>query len=859
MKRKNQRKKEKITISKKNANSKLEDFFKSSGNNIFSTSSIKIDNSKLKNSNKKLCIIRNPSKTRLTEETQQELKKYHNLAEKTILCDNSLIDIIYTKLQSSFQKIDRFLLNNKKSQYKDANNFEFNKDVYKKELITKFILQLKYTDVIYLSPSLISTKFNEEKIAQNIRNFAGFSYFKGVTMNFSPNTKKECEIIWPNITHIISNYLNNFHEGKGLYIYVKHDYLSYLDKIKLLCNLYNYETCIIDETNQAKGIILDKLSEAMQTKRLPSISEQLGTQMLLLEEMVNSFSYKWKIFTKNEDNNNSNNEENSNNKSNNILTNNIALSYNLSSECKNEPIVLSKRDMNKVYEEINYNIKNNVFEKKNYKNYKNKHIIIDDAEEDYSKNDHLSTEETLFSIFQKKGKNQIKTNDKNLEQPEFILNYKEKTKSRDKSRDKSKNNSRNKSSEYKKRRNKKNDDGIINSNIKGYFNENTKEHKAFTQLQNNIFYYCTKAKTAIIIVDSFSEEEKDKKYFNNILLKISQTKCPIIILTNNLNNIFNNTQKKIKNLNINCILCPKNKIDMKLIYLYNLIIYINIKFCYFKFSKNINSYENILEFINNIDNDLINFELCIANLRNIYALSEYLCYYGKFQMDIIDLRLSEIFLNVEKEINNNKIDPKDFGEIITYIYNSIFINNKNSIAFPEEEKSIDEIYEESEMRSFIDYSDGIQEKIINKTYEEKLKLNDSFDNYSKSKDSMVNIEGLILGKYFNNNEMLNLKSNNNNNSPERKKFFSMYDLIDNKIFNKIHQEDQLIISDNEKQFIPISLLTHYISPIKRKIIINKNKKNRITYYINSSSDISNDFSDIHNYKKISKKLKEITF
>ena len=77
------------------------------------------------------------------------------------------------------------------------------------------------------------------------------------------------------------------------------DYLSYLKKIKLLCNLYNYETSVIDESNQMKCMILDKLSEAMQTKRLPSISENLGIQILMLEEMVNSFSYKWEIFSKN--------------------------------------------------------------------------------------------------------------------------------------------------------------------------------------------------------------------------------------------------------------------------------------------------------------------------------------------------------------------------------------------------------------------------------------------------------------------------------------------------------------------------------------------------------------------------------
>ena len=856
MKRKYQKKKDKIIISKK-SNTRLDDFFKSSQNNLFNNSSVKLDTSPLKETTKKLYIIRNPSKGHLIEETQEELKKYHNLAKKTILCDDSIIDNIFTKLNSSFEKIDRFIINNKKVEIK---NMKIN--LNKKDLITKFILQLNYTDIIYLSPSLLSDNFNEGKISQNIRNFAGFNSLKGVTMNFSPNNKKECSIIWPKITDIISKYLNNFHDGKGLYIYVEHDYLSYLNKIKLLCNLYNYETCVIDETNQAKGIILDKLSEAMQTKRLPSISEQLGNQMLLLEEMVNSFSYKWKIFTKNDDNN-TNNNENSYNSNNNNATNNIlsSISYNNSLESKNDPIILSSREIDKVFDELDYKSCNNSIEMRNYNKSKNINIIkIDENEEDCSKNEQLSTNESLFTLFQRKGKNRIKTNDKNLEQSESSLFKKPPKKSRDKSRDKSKNNSHNKSSELKKRRNKKFEDDINNTNIKGYFNENTKEHKTFTQLQNNIFFYCTKAKTAIIIVDSFSEEEKDKKYFNNILLKISQTKCPIIILTNNLNNIYNNSQKKLKNLNINCILSPKNQKDMTLIYLYNFIIYINIKLCAFKFTKNITTYEKLSEWINNIDIELINYELCVANLRKIYILSEYLCYYGKFQMDIIDLRLTEIFVNVEKEIKNNKINPKDFGDILEYIYNNLFINKENSFNILDEEKDITEICEECEMRSFLDNADGTQGKLVSKEYEQKLILNDSYENYCISKESMVNIEGLLLRKYLNHKELFMVETNNNNSIiSEAKKNFTFYDAINNEVFNKVKKEDQLIISYFQKLFIPISSLNNYINLIKRKIIIKKNHKNRITYYMKSNYDESDDYLDIHNLKKLFPKIEKNFF
>ena len=45
--------------------------------------------------------------------------------------------------------------------------------------------------------------------------------------------------------------------GNGLLIYIQHDYISYLTKIKMLCNLKNYETYIIDESNKDKLILMD--------------------------------------------------------------------------------------------------------------------------------------------------------------------------------------------------------------------------------------------------------------------------------------------------------------------------------------------------------------------------------------------------------------------------------------------------------------------------------------------------------------------------------------------------------------------------------------------------------------------------
>ena len=52
----------------------------------------------------------------------------------------------------------------------------------------------------------------------------------------------------------------------------------------------------------------------------------------------------------------------------------------------------------------------------------------------------------------------------------------------------------------------------------------------------------------------------------------------------------------------------------------------------------------------------------------------------------------------------------------------------------------------------------MKNNLIDKCYKEKLNLNVSYKNYLKSKDSMVNLEDLILGKYFNNKNIYKINN-----------------------------------------------------------------------------------------------------
>ena len=507
MKGKNHPKKEKKILSKKTSNIKLDKFFQKDlsakvrdNKNIFENKNI--------TTNKQYNLIRNPFNSKSLEEIQNDLKKYHSIAEKTILIDYSLVDIFYSKLLSAFEKIHYYSNNNKKYEINQINN---------KELIIKFILQLKYINIIYIHPCLLSNEFKEDIISENIKNFSGYNNYHHFIINSFPNTKKESQIFLANIYNIISNYLESSFAGRGLYLYIKHDYISYLDKIKLVCNLYNFELTIIDESNVNKNLILEQVSEAMHTKRLPGIPELIDLQMLILEEMVNNFSFKWKIYLK-QNGVNKNNNNNFNNINNNIYKkintiNNSSNIINLSSESciENEIINISS---------FSYS---NLIENSDTNNLSEYSVRMEDN--NINKNELLSTNNNSLI------NNNIENNNR------IIYNN-------------------------------------INDNIK---DEDNEKIELFNLLKKNIFSFCNKAKTAILILDSFSNGEKDKKYFNNILAKISQTKCPVIILTNNLNNILNCTPKRLKNLEIKSFLFNKNIKNNELIYLYNFIIYLNIK------------------------------------------------------------------------------------------------------------------------------------------------------------------------------------------------------------------------------------------------------------------------------------------
>lgn len=74
--------------------------------------------------------------------------------------------------------------------------------------------------------------------------------------------------------------------------------------------------------------------------------------------------------------------------------------------------------------------------------------------------------------------------------------------------------------------------------------------------------------------------------------------------------------------------------------------FINIILCFLKFNNTIDNYEKLLEVIENIDNHINLNNITESNINDIYNLSQFICYEGKFQNDIIDLKIDKLFSKI---------------------------------------------------------------------------------------------------------------------------------------------------------------------------------------------------------------------
>ena len=86
-----------------------------------------------------------------------------------------------------------------------------------------------------------------------------------------------------------------------------------------------------------------------------------------------------------------------------------------------------------------------------------------------------------------------------------------------------------------------------------------------------------------------------------------------------------------------------------------------------------------------------------------------------FRLILLILNYMKYFLNLKKKNNNNL---EDFHEILNIIYDIVFPNLKQDSPTINKKK-LEQVYEELELSSYLDYSQGIKENIIEDIYEKK--------------------------------------------------------------------------------------------------------------------------------------------
>ena len=332
----------------------------------------------------------------------------------------------------------------------------------------------------------------------------------------------------------------------------------------------------------------------------------------------------------------------------------------------------------------------------------------------------------------------------------------------------------------------KNENSKNNHNITNYFSSNTKENSIYRTIQNNIFTFCNKQKTLILFVDEFSsyqDNPKDNaahKYLMNIISKLSGSKCPIIVLSNDTSLIGGISHSTYSN-NFKMLF---HEIDMKekernnMILQISIIIYLQLMFYKLKYVRIDNS-DEMMNIIQNIVNIRKKGKSIVINddddpnpieddFERIVKVAEYMCYENNFDIEVIchkllskfkkfkiedngkEKKLSDDLDTLDKDIHKRKkiitleslaneyeeMSFKDYENvqkkrINTKMFNHIkYISFKKKIYYNISNSNIDNNLEDAKIHNIYDYEE-IENSFFNDKSVENVIDNDTISNISK--------------------------------------------------------------------------------------------------------------------------------
>lgn len=389
---------------------------------------------------------------------------------------------------------------------------------------------------------------------------------RNTTLNYQDLNSLECSNYYLAVN--IKNYIKNFKNTKYsnnikaliVYsVYQEEDVLSVSKIVESVCNELNYNIIKYDELEKEKSAQLQKISEATQSHRITSVNDSISEKLQILEKAILEEDMALSIFRPSKENcdltKDTSDEE-----------------YNSSVEVDENKLILgvNKKNLKSVKEQtFNQNYKNkngnlNGNAKFNSNNSSSVPIDLDNS----IINDDSSSNKSYKNNKKKRNKTESKsssTQNLNINNTVNNMNLNITINSKANSNVPSIINininglnttSRNKSVKSLSR-NKKTSN-TINKNINITVNEtdnmeessNTSdlyskvtESDKFKALTQAIYQRVSKKKTLILLIDNKHTNLENKNHLQSLTNKISNSKCPIILITNNLDFVDSNIMK----------------------------------------------------------------------------------------------------------------------------------------------------------------------------------------------------------------------------------------------------------------------------------------------------------------------------
>ena len=235
------------------------------------------------------------------ENENNEINIYlKNKSEKTFLYNEK-------DLNDLCEIINKNIIKDLKTEFNDENFDDFLNNYF--ELIINKFLFNKFEHFIYVPSNLININY-QNNFNNDIFFFKGCDSSKNIQLQYFPINLKEIELFFPNLTKKISHFLKKQNYNKSLVLYSK-NYLNYLKILEIIFDNFDYQIIRL-ENESIKIMKLNKISEALKSERINSISDDFNKKLSILEFISTNDQMKFNNFLIgcNFNDSNSNNKEN---------------------------------------------------------------------------------------------------------------------------------------------------------------------------------------------------------------------------------------------------------------------------------------------------------------------------------------------------------------------------------------------------------------------------------------------------------------------------------------------------------------------------------------------------------------------